>query len=148
MGPCMDAFQHMVETTPMSSHKRLLFPKLFWLLAAMPLLLPAQNSVVLSSSPNPSRYGAPVILTATVTPTTATGRVTFYDGATILGIAPVILGKASISTISLPAADTNLTGGSRKLKAYFAATSGPAGVSNQVSQTVIAQPDLRFAAGF
>ena len=132
----------------MASRKRPAFHKLFWLLATLPYLLHAQTGVVLSTSPNPSRFGAPVILTATVTPITATGRVTFYDGATILGIAPVISGKASISTVSLPAANTLLTGGSQKLKAYFVPSSGAAAVSNQVSQTVVAQPDLRFAAGF
>src|SRR5205814_1356754 len=55
---------------------------------------------------------------------------------------------ASISTISLPAANTLLPGGNRKLRAvYFGTGVSPAAVSNQVSQTVIAQPGSRFAAG-
>src|SRR5579872_5658358 len=42
------------------------------------------NSTSLISSPNPSLIGQPVTLTATV-PMGATGQLTFYDGATMLG---------------------------------------------------------------
>ena len=132
----------------MAARKRSGFPKLFWLLAALPHLLGAQTTLTLSTSPNPSRFGALVVLTATVTPSTATGRVTFYDGVTVLGTAPVISGKASISTVSLPAANSLLPGGSRKLRAvYFGGGINPLAVSNQVAQTVIAQPGSRFAVG-
>src|SRR5450631_405487 len=102
----IDRFPQLVEVPPMmAARKRSGFPKLFWLLAALPHLLGAQTTLTLSTSPNPSRFGALVVLTATVTPSTATGRVTFYDGVTVLGTAPVISGKASISTVSLPAAN-------------------------------------------
>jgi hypothetical protein len=143
----MDDFHQMVKTTPMPSRKPR-FARLFWLLAALPLLLQAQTSLILTSTPNPSRFGAPVILTATVTPTTATGRVTFYDGVNVLGTSPVIAGRASISTISLPSANSLLAGGTRKLKATFTTPAGSiVAVSNLVTQTVVAQPSLRFAAG-
>ena len=118
----------------MTAPKRLVFPKLFWLLAALPLLLEAQTGVTLSSTPNPSRFGAPVALTATVTPSTATGRVTFYDGVTMLGAKPLVSGAASLSTILLPA-------GTRQLKAYYAGdASNAAATSNVLSPTVNAQP--------
>ena len=44
------------------------------------------SSTTLTSSPNPSNYGQPVTLTATVT-AGATGKVSFYDGNNILGVA-------------------------------------------------------------
>ena len=48
------------------------------------------TSVGLASSSSPSAaYGSVLTLTATVTPSSATGTVTFYDGANLLGIAPV-----------------------------------------------------------
>src|SRR5579871_4119898 len=108
--------------------------RLFLLLLALPCLLPAQTAVTLSSSASPSIYGAPVVLTASVTPATATGKVTFYDGVTILGIKSLVSGTASLSTIALPA-------GNRKLKAYFAGVT-----SNVVVQTVNARPVAAFSA--
>src|ERR1700753_4033732 len=128
-------------------HNLSLLLKLF-LLCAFGQFLQAQNSVTLTSSPDPSRFGAPVALTATVTPATATGRVAFYDGFNMIGSANVVSGKASISTISLPADNSLFPGGRRKLRALFTSTTGAVAVSNQVSQPVISLPALRFAAGF
>lgn len=42
------------------------------------------SSTTLASSLNPSTYGASVKFTATVTPSAATGTVTFKDGSTTL----------------------------------------------------------------
>jgi hypothetical protein len=113
----------------------------FWflLLACLPHLLDAQTTVTLSTSPNPSIFGAPVTLTATVTPPNATGRVTFYDGLTVLGTKPLFFHTASISTIALPA-------GVRNLRAYYAGDSSnfPA-TSNVIAQTVNAQPSSNLA---
>jgi hypothetical protein len=69
-------------------------------------------TVSLASQTNPSVFGRAVTLTATVTPSTATGRVTFYEGTTILGIGTVASGVASLSTIMLPA-------DSATLRAYY-----------------------------
>ena len=90
------------------------FPKLFWLLAALPLplLLDAQTSVTLSSTPNPSIFGTPVTLTAPATYIGSTGHVTFFDGVNIVGSKPVTSGAASFST-------TLLSAGSHKLTAYY-----------------------------
>src|SRR5690242_18802429 len=106
----------------MSTSKLLLF-------AAVPCLLAAQTTVTLSTSPNPSTFGAPVVLTATVTtaaanPVALTGKVTFYDGVTVLGAKSLTSGAAQISTIALPA-------GNRKLRAYYAGVT-----SNILTQTV------------
>src|SRR5580704_9005049 len=84
------------------------------LLVLLARLLEAQAAVTVSiaASPNPSVYGAPVNLAATVTPPEATGRVTFYDGATVLGIGVLAGGQASLST-------SMLASGNRNLRAHY-----------------------------
>jgi len=62
-------------------------PKLLLLLAALAHLSLAQTTVTLATSSNPSIFGAPVVLTAIVAPSNASGRVTFYDGVAVLGTA-------------------------------------------------------------
>jgi hypothetical protein len=115
-------------------------PTLCLFLAVVPHLLHAQTTVTLSASPTPSTFGAPVVLTATVTPPTATGRVTFYDGVTVLGTKALASGVASISTIALPT-------GSRKLRAYYAGdATHSAATSNVVGQTVNSQPSVGLVA--
>jgi len=60
--------------------------------------------------PNPSIFGTSLTLIATVTPNTASGSVTFFDGATILGT--VFLpysGTASFTTSSLAVGSHSLT---------------------------------------
>ena len=46
-------------------------------------------TVTLATSSNPSNFGAQLTLTSTVSNPTATGRVTFFDGVTLLGTKPV-----------------------------------------------------------
>lgn len=60
------------------------------------------SSTALASSQNPSGYGQSVTFTATVTPSDATGTVTFKDGATTLGTAAVTAGVATYSVSTLP----------------------------------------------
>jgi hypothetical protein len=67
------------------------------------------SSFTLSSTPNPSEFGALVTLTATASPSSATGRVTFYDGVTILGDAPVLSGVATLNTVLLSSGSRSLT---------------------------------------
>ncbi len=57
------------------------------------------TTVTLSSSANPSPFGQPLTLRAVVTPSSATGMVTFYDGTTVLGIGTLTAGSASLTTI-------------------------------------------------
>jgi Bacterial Ig-like domain (group 3)/FG-GAP-like repeat len=91
-------------------------------------------TITLSTSPNPSVFGAPVTLTATVLPPSTTGQINFADGTTILGIATLSAGSASISTILLPT-------GARKITAYYpAALSSDPDVSNTVLQNVASVP--------
>jgi Bacterial Ig-like domain (group 3)/FG-GAP-like repeat/Putative Ig domain len=73
---------------------------------------PTPTSVTLASSVNPSAYGQPVTLMASLTPVAAAGEVTFYDGVRLLGSVPVASGQAVLTTIGLGA-------GSHSLHAYF-----------------------------
>jgi uncharacterized repeat protein (TIGR01451 family) len=57
-------------------------------------LAQATSTISLFSSPNPATSGAAVTITALVRPLDATGRVTFYDGAQIVGIGIVHAGRA------------------------------------------------------
>src|SRR5205085_4219310 len=59
-------------------------------------ITPATPAVTLRSDADPSPCGATVTLTASVTPTSATGNVQFMDGATALGSAPVTAGSATL----------------------------------------------------
>jgi hypothetical protein len=106
------------------------FPTLFAIL--LPRLLGAQSpvSVSLAATPNPSVYGAPVTLTATIAPSGATGRVTFYDGVTVLGIGTFTGGQTSLTTIMLAS-------GTRQLWAHYSGASGYSrGDSAPLSQVV------------
>jgi hypothetical protein len=58
--------------------------------------------------PTASTFGRPATLTASVSPSTASGVVSFYDGPTMLGTAPLIGGLAQLTTISLPAATSSV----------------------------------------
>src|ERR1051326_1435897 len=53
------------------------------------------------SSPNPSTYGQAVTLTASVSPSAATGTVQFLDGSTSLGTVTLSGGTASLVTSAL-----------------------------------------------
>jgi uncharacterized protein (TIGR03437 family) len=91
-----------------------------------------------TSAPASAIFGAPLTLTATVSGLAVTGRVTFYDNANVLGSAAVSGGKATLSTIALPA-------GKRQLLAFYAGDiSNAASASAMVSQTVNAVPGTGF----
>jgi hypothetical protein len=100
----------------------------------------AADTISLNAAPSPSILGKPVTLTTTVSPSTATGLVTFFDGATVLGEAPLSSGTAALATILLPA-------GTRSLRAYYGgdATYGP-NISAVVTQAVNANPGTTFVA--
>ena len=95
-------------------------------------------TVTLGTSANPSTFGSPLTLTATVANASPTGRVTFFDGVNILGIKPVVGGVASLST-------TLLSAGSHKLTAYYRDDANfTAGTSNAITQTVKAVAAAAF----
>jgi hypothetical protein len=73
-----------------------------------PIVITIQKAATTTSavsSVNPSNQGQAVTFTATVTPASATGSVTFSG----IGSAPLVNGVAAITTSSLPAGTTNVT---------------------------------------
>ena len=68
----------------------------------------AASIVTLTSSPNPSSFGASVTLTATVTPG-ATGTVTFHDGTASLGTGTISSGVATLATTMLAVGTHSIT---------------------------------------
>ncbi|MGA3024794.1 MAG: FG-GAP-like repeat-containing protein [Bryobacteraceae bacterium] len=98
----------------------------------------AAVNVTLSATPNPSAVSQPITLNATVSPADQTGKVTFYDGVSVLGSAPIANGLAKLSTADLGA-------GVHSLYARFVIGAGePSGGSNKVTQTVAAKPGGTF----
>ena len=93
---------------------------------------PLATTTVLTSSQNPSAAGQPVTLTATVTPSSATGTVNFFDGSTTVGSATLVSGVASFTTSSLTAGQHSLTA------TYAGGASYQTSSSSTVTQTVTA----------
>jgi SH3-like domain-containing protein len=92
------------------------------------LLTPA--NVSLTSSVNPTMFGASTTLTATVTPSSATGAVIFLDGATSLGTATLGHGSGSVAV-------SNLAVGSHSLTAVYRGDTNDGGsTSPGITQTV------------
>ena len=90
----------------------------------------ANSATALASSQNPSTFGQSVTFTATVTPASAGGTVTFKDGATTIGTATIGHGSGSIAV-------SNLSVGSHSLTAVYGGDSNYAGsTSDTVTQTV------------
>ena len=61
-----------------------------------------------TSSLNPSNYGNSVTFTATVTPSAATGTVTFFDGSNSIGSSSLNNGVATLTTSALPAGSNSI----------------------------------------
>src|SRR5580700_9019175 len=98
----------------------------------------AQSAVSLTASPNPVVYGAPLTLTATVSPPSATGKVTFFDGSIVLGTAAVASGSATLRTVTISA-------GPRLLKAHY---SGDASLTASNSATISETVNAVAGGGF
>jgi hypothetical protein len=79
----------------------------------------------LTSSVNPSLLGQSVTLTATVAPASATGTVTFKDGAATLGTGTLAGGTASLSTSALTLGAHTLTAAYGGDATFSASTSAP-----------------------
>ncbi len=105
------------------------------------------STVALMSSANPSTYGKSVTLTATVSPSTATGTVTFYNGVTVLETEPISHGKAALKTVMLPSGTLSI------LARYNGDVSDLPSISTPFPQTVNAvagngfNPAVNYAAG-
>ena len=100
------------------------------------------STVGLTAAPNPSALSGTATLTATVTPANATGTITFYDDAVILGKAAITSGQAVLTTKWLGA-------GVRALRAHYSGDPlrYDASVSPDVSLTVAAGRNGGFGTG-
>ena len=74
-----------------------------------PLTTTALSTTSLSTTAAAFEYGELVVLTANVTPNTATGIVTFLDGAGVLGQATLVHGAASMTSMTLALGKHGLT---------------------------------------
>jgi hypothetical protein len=89
----------------------------------------AGTTTTLTSNSNPSKGGSPVTFTATVSVSSATGSVQFFDGSTSLGAVPLSSGKASLTT--------TFGGGKHSITAVYSGDGNFAGSTSAVlSQTV------------
>jgi large repetitive protein len=95
------------------------------------VMTPAETpSIVVTSSRNPSNVGQTVTLTATVS--FGAGAVEFYDGATLLGTAPISAGRSTFTTSSFVA-------GSHAVTARYLGSAGvpPSQSADRTSSTVV-----------
>ena len=95
----------------------------------------ASTTTALTSSTNPSVFGQSVTFTATVAAVspgagTATGTVSFFDGATLLGAGTLTLGTATLSISSLAVGSNSITA------VYSGDLSFVTSTSSVVTQTV------------
>ena len=81
------------------------------------------TTTTLTATPNPSPFGQPVTLTSTVVPSSATGTVTFFDGAEAIGTAPLVNGTAVFVTSSFAVGKRSLTAVYSGDSNHFASTS-------------------------
>ena len=90
----------------------------------------AATTTSVISSVSPITYGTSVTFTATVTGSSPTGTVTFFDGATNIGTGTVSSGQATLST-------STLTGGSHSITASYGGDGSNAGsTSSAITQQV------------
>ncbi len=68
-----------------------------------------QSSVALAVNPSPATAAQPVTLTATVTPSSATGSVNFFNGTASLGTASISNGTATLAGVTFTAGSYSLT---------------------------------------
>jgi hypothetical protein len=93
----------------------------------------AATTVTLTSNQNPVLVGASVILTAAVSPATATGTVQFLDGATVLGTGTLTSGSATFSTSTMAV-------GAHSITAQYSGDAGDNGSTSAVlAQTINAK---------
>ncbi len=90
------------------------------------------TTTTLTPSVTSATSGTSITLTATVSPSGATGTITFYDGTTSLGTATLASGSASIATTTLSVGTHSVTA------AYGGDTSYTSSTSSAVSVTVSA----------
>ena len=115
------------------------------------------TTTTVAATPNPAAYGAAVTLTATLSPTTATGSVTFMDDTTTLGTGTLAGGSATYVTSALTVGGHSITadyagdtGYSGSTSAAYSLTIDKAGqtisFANPGTQTYGTSPTLSASA--
>jgi len=88
------------------------------------------SSVSLASSSSTPSYGTSITLTATMTPSAATGTVSFYDGSTDIGDQTLLTGVARLTTSALTGGPhPNITAVYQGDTTYKTSTSSPVTVT-------------------
>ncbi|MGW2378117.1 Ig-like domain repeat protein, partial [Kitasatospora sp. NPDC001683] len=100
----------------------------------------ANTTTALTSAPDPSVFGEPKVLTATVTAVAPgvgvpTGTVSFFDGATLLGTATLVAGVATFTTSALSV-------GSHALTAVYGGSARFNGSASPVDTQTVTSPAL------
>ena len=83
----------------------------------------ATPAITLSTAADHVTFGQPVTFTATISPSDATGKVTFFDGVTVLGTEPLANGQAALTTRLLPTGARSIRATYGGNPAYTVATS-------------------------
>jgi adhesin/invasin len=109
----------------------------------------AASMTMLTVSPTNLTYGQTLTLTATVTPSAATGAVVFQSGANVSGTATITAGVVTLPTSGFPVGTYELTATYLGDGSYGASTSSPVTVTvNKAPLTVTANNASRlFGAG-
>jgi hypothetical protein len=94
------------------------------------------STVSLSASPTTAVEGTSVVLTATVSPSAATGMVTFFNGSTSIGTGTLTSGTATLTTTFGTVGTVSLTATYGGSSTYASSTSAAATVSVTASTTV------------
>ena len=107
------------------------------------------TAIALTSSPSPSFVGQATTLTATVSPTTATGVVTFFDGNAMLGSSTLSAGAATLSVSTLSPGthsitvvyngDNNCVGSTAVLTQTVSLSASTVAVASNLNPAVFAQ---------
>ena len=95
------------------------------------------SSVTVYASPNPSTYGQPVTLSASVSPVWATGSVQFQEGANTLGTATLVNSAASVTIPALPLGSHSITAVYSGDASCLGATSAAVGLTVQKATTAV-----------
>src|SRR5262249_21380358 len=78
-------------------------------LSVLLAIAPPPTSTTLLAAPSPSQFSSPVTLSATVSPSNASGSIEFLNGASVIGTASLNLaGSAQISSTLLPTGANSL----------------------------------------
>ncbi len=94
-----------------------------------------------------SVFGHSVTLTASVTPVAATGKVTFYDGVSIIGTSSLTGGQATLSTTLTAQGAHSLKGYYLGSSVYAPSTSGAAAYKEISVRQVGFQPAVNYPTG-